>query len=264
MLHAPDGFAGTVHVGAGLTGGVFAEKHLDQLRVFVFSGGAQEYPDGPWSMRVQGTVVPEEDGVFQLALAQAGRARVFADGELVLDGATDPPPPGGSDFFGMASQDLLSAERTLTKGRPIELVVEFDSGESPSGGFRVGFRTLDGDTLMERAVTAAAGADAAVVVVGTSEEWETEGDDRAFFELPGRQTELIEKVAAANARTVVVVNAAAPVDMTWADGVAAVLQSSFGGEEMAAAVADVVTGRSEPGGRLPTTIPERIRAQPVV
>ncbi len=126
----------------------------------------------------------------------------------------------------------------------------------------MGFRTLDGDALMERAVAAAAGADAAVVVVGTSEEWETEGDDRAFFELPGRQTELIEKVAAANARTVVVVNAAGPVDMTWADGVAAVLQSSFGGEEMAAAVADVVTGRSEPGGRLPTTIPERLEHNP--
>ncbi len=133
VLHAPDGFAGTVHVGPGRTGEVFAEKHLDQLRVFVFSGGAQEYPDGPWSMRVQGTVVPEEDGVFQLALAQAGRARVFADGELVLDGVTDPPPPGGTDFFGMASQNLLSAERTSTKGRPIQLVVEFDSGESPPG-----------------------------------------------------------------------------------------------------------------------------------
>ncbi len=262
VLHAPNGFEGTVHVGPGLTGEVFGQKHLDQLRVFVFSSGAQEYPDGPWSMRVQGALVPEEDGVFQLALAQAGRARVFADGELVLDGVTDPPPHGGADFFGMASQDLLSAERTLTKGRPVELVVEFDSGESPSGGFRVGFRTLDGDSLMERAVTAAAGADAAVVVVGTSEEWETEGNDRAFFGLPGRQTELIEKVAAANARTVVVVNAAAPVDMTWADGVAAVLQSSFGGEEMAAAVADVVTGRSEPGGRLPTTIPKRIEHNP--
>ncbi len=262
VLHAPDGFEGVVHVGPGLTGELFGRKHLDQLRVFVFSSGAQEYPEGPWSMRVRGTVVPEEDGVFQLALGQAGRARVFVDGELVLDGVTDPPPPGGSDFFGLASQDMVSAERTLTKGKPVELVVEYDSGESPSGGFRVGFRSLDGDTLMERAVAAAAEADAAVLVVGTSDEWETEGNDRAFFALPGRQAELIEKVAAANARTVVVVNAAGPVDMAWADGVAAVLQSSFGGEEMAAAVADVLTGRSEPGGRLPTTIPERIEHSP--
>ncbi len=262
VLHAPDGFEGTVHTEPGLTGEVFGDKQLDQLRVFVRSAKAQGYPEGPWSMRTRGTVVPEEDGVFQLALAQAGQTRVFADGTLVLDGVENPPPPGGTDFFGMASQDLLSPELTLTKGQPVELVVEFDSGERTSGGFRVGFCTVDDDTLMERAVAAAAEADAAVVIVGTSDEWESEGYDRDLFELPGRQVELIEKAAAVNARTVVVLNAAAPVDMAWADGVAAVLQSSFGGEEMGAAVADVVTGRSEPGGRLPTTIPERLEHNP--
>ena len=49
---------------------------------------------GDWSMRVTGTVVPEEDGPFQLALAQAGRARVFVDGALVLDGFSDPAAGG--------------------------------------------------------------------------------------------------------------------------------------------------------------------------
>jgi beta-glucosidase len=262
VLHAPDGFEGAVHSEQGLTGDVFGVKQLDQLRVFVRSAKAQGYPDGPWSMRTRGIVVPEEDGVFQLALAQAGQTRVFADGTLVLDGVANPPPSGGTDFFGMASQDLLSPALTLTKGQPVELVVEFDSGERTSGGFRVGFCTVDGDTLMERAVAAAAEADAAVVIVGTSDEWESEGYDRDVFGLPGRQVELIEKAAAVNARTVVVLNSAAPVDMAWADGVAAVLQSSFGGEEMGAAVADVVTGRSEPGGRLPTTIPGRLEHNP--
>jgi beta-glucosidase len=262
VLHAPDGFDATVYTEPGLTGEMFGTKHLEQLRVFVFTSGAQEYPDSPWSMRVTGTIVPEEDGVFELALAQAGRTRVHVDGELVLDGAENPPPPGGSDFFGMASKDLVSAGRTLTKGTPVQVVVEFDSSESSRGGFRVGFRTVDGDTLMERAVAAAADADAAVVVVGTSEEWESEGHDRDFMELPARQAELIEKVAATNPRTVVVVNAAAPVDMAWAGKVAAVLQCSFGGEEMAGAVADVVMGRAEPGGRLPTTIPAQLAHNP--
>jgi beta-glucosidase len=262
VLGAPDGFEGTVYTEPGLTGEMFGTKHLDQLRVFVFTSGAQEYPKGPWSMRVTGTVVPEEDGAFVLTLAQAGRARVYADGELVLDGAENPPPPGGSDFFGMASRDLVSHERMLTKGKPVELVVEFDSGEGSSGGFRVGFRTIDGDALMERAVAAAAEADTAVVMVGTSDEWESEGHDRDSMELPARQVELIQKVAATNPRTVVVLNAAGPVDMAWADDVAAVLQCSFGGEEMGAAVADVVTGRAEPGGRLPTSLPERLEHSP--
>jgi beta-glucosidase len=262
VLPAPHGFEGTVYTEPGLRGEVFGTKHLDQLRVFVFTSGAQAYPAGSWSMRVTGTVVPEEDGAFVLTLSQAGRARVYADGELVLDGVENPPGPGGSDFFGMASLDLLSAERSLTKGKPVDLVVEFDSGESSSGGFRVGFRSVDGNVLMDRAVAAAADADAAIVVVGTSDEWESEGHDREHFELPARQAELIEKVAATNPRTVVVVNAASPVEMTWTDVVAAVLLSSFGGEEMAAAVADVVTGRSEPGGRLPTTIPVRLEHSP--
>ena len=58
-----------------------------------------------------------------------------------------------------------------------------------------------------------------------------------------------------NKRTVVVVNAGAPVDLSWSDDVAAVLQCWFGGQEMASGVAGVLGGELEPGGRLPTSIP---------
>jgi beta-glucosidase len=69
-------------------------------------------------------------------------------------------------------------------------------------------------------------------------------------------------VAAVNDRTVVVVNAAAPVDMGWADDVAAVVQCWFGGQEMAAGLTDVLVGAAEPGGRLPTSIPMRLEHSP--
>ena len=59
-----------------------------------------------------------------------------------------------------------------------------------------------------------------------------------------------------------VVNAGAPVDLPWTASVGAVLQTWFGGEEMAAALADVLTGRTDPGGRLPTTIPVRLEHNP--
>ena len=100
------------------------------------------------------------------------------------------------------------------------------------------------------------------MIVGTTAEWETEGYDRTAFGLPGRQNELIGRVAAANAKTVVVVNAASPVDLSWADHAAAVLQCWFGGQEMAPGVADVLTGAAEPGGRLATTVPEELRHNP--
>ena len=125
------------------------------------------------------------------------------------------------------------------KGVPAEFVVEYAARETTLAGFRVGFRTPDTDALLEQAVAAAAEADVAIVCVGTTEETETEGHDRAGFTLPGRQDELIRRVAAANAHAVVVVNAGSPVDMAWADDVAAVLQCWFGGQEMGGALADV-------------------------
>jgi beta-glucosidase len=82
------------------------------------------------------------------------------------------------------------------------------------------------------------------------------------MDLPGRQDELIEAVAAVNERTIVVVNAGSPVSMPWADRVGAVVQLWFGGQEMANALADVVFGISDPGGRLPTTIPVALEHNP--
>jgi beta-glucosidase len=261
VLRAPEGFAAEIFGTPDLSGEPVGTRRLDELRVFVFRGHVPGYPEGQWSMRVRGTIVPEEDGPFELALAQSGQARVFVDGTPVLDGFTTPPPAGGRDFFGAASQELIAPVR-LAQGVPAEIVVEYACPEVPLVGFRVGFRTVDADALLERAVSAAAQADAAIVVVGTSEEWESEGFDRPFFELPGAQTELITRVAAVNDRVVVVVNAGAPVDLSWADQVAAVLQCWFGGEEMAAAVADVLVGRADPGGRLPTTVPARLEHNP--
>ncbi|MGP0031606.1 MAG: glycoside hydrolase family 3 protein [Acidimicrobiales bacterium] len=254
VLVSPGGFDAEFFAGSDCSGEVVKRQHLDTLRLAVYQSMPDDQLPDEWSVRVRGTVVPEEDGRFQVALSQSGRARVLIDGETVLDGFEHPPPPGGSDFFGMGSRDL-TAELDLTRGVPVELHVEFARADATLGGFRVGFRTLDGDGLLERAVAAAAAADVAVVVVGTTAEWETEGRDRSSFALPGRQPELIGRVTAVNDRTVVVVNAGAPVDLSWADDAAAVLQCGLGGQEVSAAIAGVLMGELEPGGRLPTTIP---------
>ncbi|HEY8060346.1 MAG TPA: glycoside hydrolase family 3 C-terminal domain-containing protein, partial [Acidimicrobiales bacterium] len=259
VLRAPDGFEVERYAGTDLDGEVIDHQHLDELRFLVFSLGADGSND--WSARAHGTIVPEEDGVFELGLAQAGQARVFVDGEVVLDGVADPPPPGGTEMFGMASQDLV-AEVTLTRGVPVEVVVEYAMVDTLAAYFRLGFRTPDPAPLLDQAVAAATDADVTLVFVGTSGDWETEGRDRSSFGLPGGQDELVRRVAAANPRTVVVVNAAATVDLPWADEVAAVLQCWFGGQEMAAGVADVLVGGADPGGRLPTTIPVRIEHNP--
>lgn len=102
------------------------------------------------------------------------------------------------------------------------------------------------------AVTAAVGADVAVVVVG---EQLTEGTDRTSLSLPDDQDAFIEAVAAANPKTIVVIHGGAPVLMPWLDRVAAVVMGWYPGQEDGAVTAAVLFGDAEPGGRLPISFP---------
>jgi beta-glucosidase len=118
------------------------------------------------------------------------------------------------------------------------------------------------EDAIERAVQAARQADITIFVVGTNAYWETEGRDRETMDLPGSQVELVEKVLAANARTVVIVNSGAPVSLPFAGKAAALLQCWFAGQELGNALAAVLFGDADPGGRLPLTIPERLEHAP--
>ncbi len=261
VMPAPDGFAVELYNSADLSGDVARSWQVDELRLFAFGGVLLEVVEGDLSVRVRGTVVPTESGTFELALTQSGRARVLVSGQVLLDGFENPPPPGGGDFLGFGSEEL-TAQIELVAGTPVPIEVQFDRAGARMSGIRVGFRTVDTDALLDRAVGAAAAADVALLFVGTTHEWETEGRDRTVFTLPGRQDELVRRVAAVNPRTVVVVNAGAPVNLPWANDVAAVLWGWFGGEQMGPGLADVLTGVAEPGGRLPTTIPVRLEHSP--
>jgi beta-glucosidase len=217
--------------------------------------------DGPFSVRVGGTYRPSESGRYLFTLTHVGRARVLVDGVVVVDGF-DESLARGPSFMGLGTEELTS-ELELEGGGDVEIVVEYDTlGAHGLFAFRMGCRWVAPDDLIDRAVAAADGADLAVVVVGTSNEWESEGFDRPTLALPVDQDDLIHRVAAVNDRTVVVVNAGAPVAMPWVDEVAAILQVWFGGQEMASALAAVLAGLEEPGGRLPVSLPARIEDTP--
>jgi len=122
----------------------------------------------------------------------------------------------------------------------------------------------EAEELLAEAERVAAASDVAIIVVGTTNEVESEGFDRTSLALPGRQDELVRRVVAANPRTVVVVNAGSPVELPWADDVAAVLLTWFPGQEAGHALADVLFGAAEPGGRMPTTWPVREADCPIL
>jgi beta-glucosidase len=209
---------------------------------------------------------PEVDGPHVLGAAGVGLLRVMVDGSTVAEGTTAPPRDIVEAF---SRPPELRVPLQLRAGREIELRVEHrPNARGNQAGFatmRVGITPrLEDDGLIDEAVKAAAAANVAVVVVGSPDGAESEGYDRETMALAGRQDELVRRVAAANASTVVVVNSGMPVLMPWADEVAAIIQVWFPGQAFGEALADALVGVIEPGGRLPVSVPRAEADSPVL
>jgi len=215
---------------------------------------------GDFTCRARGRLRVTESGRHLFRVVQAGRARLSVAGAVVFDGFQAPPGPG-TELFGFGSEPV-DVFVDLVADNQVEVLVDYSTeGASAVRGVQIAHQAPEPSDLMDRAVAAAARADVAVVVVGTSDEWESEGHDRSELALPGRQDELVRRVCAANRRTVVIVNAGAPVQLDWAAEPAALLMAWLGGQEMAPALADVLYG-AEPAGRLSVTLPLRIEHTP--
>jgi beta-glucosidase len=210
---------------------------------------------------------PESDGPIQLGFASSKAGRVFVDGVLVLD---DRPPLPDDPAVALLAPSSVTAPIEARADRALVLRAEFDlrSDDALPGAAAITLglapMRVDPRELIDRAVALARETDVALVVVGTSAAVESEGFDRTSLDLPGHQDELVRAVAAVNPRTVVVVNAGSPVLLPWRNEVAAVLLGYFGGQEMGSAIADVVFGTAEPGGRLTTTWPAALSDVPVL
>src|SRR5215469_8743437 len=198
---------------------------------------------------------PDLSGPYLIGAAGVGHLTITVDGETVADRPTAVP---ADPVEAMARPGQVEAQVELRAGQPVEVRIEFRpaaDGEGPLA-LRLGIApSLDGNAMIAAAARAASTADAAIVVVGSAEMTESEGFDRSSLALPGRQDELVSRVAAVNPKTIVVVNSGMPVLMPWADQVAAVIQAWLPGQAMGDALADVLFGDAEPGGRLPVTLP---------
>ena len=115
---------------------------------------------------------------------------------------------------------------------------------------------------VDKAVQTAKNARAAVIFAGLPDSYESEGYDRRHMKLPSSQNELIEKIAAVQPNTVVVLHIGSPVEMPWADDVAAILNMYLGGEGVGEAADALLYGDAEPVGRLPESFPERLEDTP--
>ncbi|MCA9922423.1 MAG: glycoside hydrolase family 3 C-terminal domain-containing protein, partial [Anaerolineales bacterium] len=233
--------------------GEAAHTNIVRKSEFSWFGTVNPFVDPTnFSLRLQGTLTAPESGTYQFHMWSIGRARLLIDGEVVID-----------HWAGGETERHTTVPLNLTHDKPVSILAEYITDpESRWRTLRLGCVLPLPDDLMQTAVDAAAQADVAVIVAGLTREWESEGFDRVDMQLPGRQNELISRVAAANPRTIVVLNAGSPVEMPWLDEVTAVLQQWYGGQDAGHALADVLFGDVNPSGKLPMTFPKQLQDNP--
>jgi beta-glucosidase len=170
----------------------------------------------------------------------------------------------GIGYTGQASTFVLPLDGIKNKVAPGAEVIHAAGAALPArgggagrGGNQVAQSPVDPEVAYAEAVAAAKRADVAVLFVGTSSTIEAEGIDRTYLGLPPAQQELVKRVFAANPRTVMVLLNGGPVAVAWEkENLPAVLDMFIAGEEGGNAIADVLFGNHNPGGRLPYTVYE--------
>lgn len=219
---------------------------------------------GAATVEIRALVRPAHSGSWTLGVGGWGLISLSVDGRTLL-----------SEEFPLDSDDptrvhvappYRCARAELTEGVEVEVVARrrLDPGTGIATLLAAAPPPGDAEAALAEAVAAARAADVAVVVVGTTEESESEGRDRESLALPGGQDALVRAVARANPRTVVLVNSGGPVELPWHLDVPALLLAWFPGQEAGHGLADVLFGRAEPGGRLPTTWARDRRDVPVL
>jgi beta-glucosidase len=118
------------------------------------------------------------------------------------------------------------------------------------------------DALIQEAVELAQAADVVVICAGLTDLYETEGVDRTHMSMPSGHDALIEAVAAAHSKVVVVLSNGSPVEMPWASDVAGILEGYLGGQAGDGAIADILYGKVNPSGKLAETFPLKLQDNP--
>lgn len=208
---------------------------------------------GAVTVEIRALVRPTQSGSWTLGVGGWGLMSLSVDGRTLLSG--EYPLDSDDPTRVHVSPPYRCAEAELAEGVESEVVARrrLEPGTGVATLLAAAPPPGDAPTALAAAVAAARNADVAVVVVGTTEESESEGRDRESLALPDGQDALVRAVARANPRTVVLVNSGGPVALPWHRDVPALLLAWFPGQEAGHGLADVLFGRAEPGGRLPTT-----------
>lgn len=213
--------------------------------------GAKKHPEG-YDKEADHALARKVEGECAVLLKNDGILPLHKKEKIAFIGgfAENPRYQGGGSSH-INSFKVVSALEAVKGNKDIVYAEGFgveDDGENPE--------------LLEKAVSAAKNAKAAVVFAGLPDSFESEGYDRTHLELPACQNKLIAAVAAVQPNTVVVLHNGSPVTMPWANKVKGILELYLGGQAVGEATADLLFGTVNPSGKLAETFPLRLEDTP--
>ena len=215
----------------------------------------------PAAIRASGLYTAAQTGPHRLYLGGTGAVRMLVDGIEVLRRDEE---VAASDTMGKLKRgDADEADILLIAGQTVSIVVEFRYAPARVQGLWYGVRGPDSaEAMLSRAVAAARSADAVILVVGETSDSSVESKDRADTHLADAQLKLIAAITEANPRTAIIANVGHAFDTSWDDQAPALMLTWYPGQEFGPALAAVLAGDLEPGGRLPVTIAAREQDYP--
>ncbi len=244
----------------GMKGEYFKNKDLsgkpelvriDQKIDFTWANGSPDstIPSDQFSVRWTGTLIPSSSGTYTLGFGSDDGVRLWMDGKLLID----------SWYDRGASLDAVPVK--LEAGHAYHLKIEYYENTGWAYASLVWDLKRTVNPLIRAAADAAKKCEVAIVAVGIVE---GEGYDRANLDLPGQQEDLIRAVCETGTPTIVVLIAGSAVTMkNWVDDVAGIVEAWYPGEEGGNALADVLFGDYNPGGKLPITFPQTVGQVPL-
>jgi beta-glucosidase len=205
----------------------------------------------PLTLSWDGSLIAPETGDYNVGLKADGIFRVSLDGKDV------------TSAYGADPTEPKLGRVHLVAGKPVALHVVYTPPENGAPNARLLWSKVD---LMPQpeAIEAAENADVVIAVLGITSELEGEemevsepgfkGGDRTSLDLPKPEENLLESVVSAGKPVVLVLTGGSALAVNWAKGhVNAILDAWYPGEEGGVAVAETISGKNNPGGRLPVT-----------